>query len=370
MKRNLTMAAMLALLYGAAGAQSAVTMYGSVDGGLRYQTHATATGNKFSMGSNGTYSSNRLGFRDMEAIGGGNNVHFNLETGFNLGSGALNNTGNQLFERTAIVGVGGAWGTLDVGRQFSLSFKAIAAFDPFNVKYLSIIPATAATAGSQGSRANPLGFGIARFNNDIQYTGLFGPFTAYAEYAPGEVAGDAGLSSGAGRAMAAGGVYVAGPFSVGGSYTSRKINPSRPFADVLAAALPGAASLQDNKLWMLGAAYRAGALKISGGYSDEKQDWSAAAGGRVRAKNAWGGASYAVAPGWELTAAYYQTTGDYNQLTGADGKRQVWIAGATYALSKRSNLYVEMDRNGYQGAAIASGIVRQLGMAGGVNHLF
>ena len=63
----------------------------------------------------------------------------------------------------------------------------------------------------------------------------------YAEYAPGEVAGN----SGAGRASAVASVYNDGTFSIGGSYTARQINPSRPFSDVLATALPTSASTQD-----------------------------------------------------------------------------------------------------------------------------
>jgi predicted porin len=366
MKKSLITLALLAAFAETAVAQSSVKLYGSVDGGLRYVIHSTASTNKLSVGSNGTYSSNRLGFKGQEELGNDLNVHYNLETGFNLGTGALNNTNNQLFERTAIVGIGGSWGTLDVGRQFSVSFKAIAPFDPFNVKYLSIIPAMAATAGSQGSKANPLGFGVARFNNDIQYTGRFGPLIAYAEYAPGEVAGD----SSAGRAAAVGAVYNGGAWSVGASYTARKTNPSRPFSDVLATALPTAASKQDNQLWMVGASCQLGAARLRAGYSDEKQDWPAAAGGSVRAKNAWAGVSYVPAAAWEATAAVYQVKGDYNQVTGADGKRNLYIAGATYAMSKRTNLYFEIDRNKYMAAAIANGVVQQLGFSSGINHMF
>lgn len=193
-----------------------------------------------------------------------------------------------------------------------------------------------------------------------------GPLTAYAEYAPGEVAGD----STAGRAAAIGGVYNNGPFSVGASYTARKINPARPFPDVLATAVPTATSLQDNKLWMIGGGYSIGAARVTAGYSDEKQDWATAAGGSVRAKNAWAGVSYTVTPAWEVTGAYYQTKGDYNQVTGADGQRGVYIVGATYAMSKRTNLYFEADYNKLKAAAISNGIDKQVGVSSGINHVF
>ena len=71
-----------------------------------------------------------------------------------------------------------------------------------------------------------------------------------------------------------------------------------------------------------------------------------------------------------MTAAVYQVKGDYNQVTGADGKRNLYIAGATYAMSKRTNLYFEIDRNKYMAAAIANGVAQQWGFSSGINHMF
>jgi hypothetical protein len=39
-------------------------------------------------------------------------------------------------------------------------------------------------------------------------------------------------------------------------------------------------------------------------------------------------------------------------------------------MSKRSNLYVEIDRNKYQAAAIANGVERQWGVSSGINYMF
>ena len=103
------MLAAAALLPAAVSAQtSAVTVYGSIDGGVRYQTNVDAAGNGLLSTTSGNYYPNRLGFRGKEDLGNGLNAHFQLESGFNDKTGALDNTNNVLFNRTAAVGLGGA----------------------------------------------------------------------------------------------------------------------------------------------------------------------------------------------------------------------------------------------------------------------
>ncbi|HCN90568.1 MAG TPA: porin, partial [Oxalobacteraceae bacterium] len=165
MKKTLLALAVLGAFAGAASAQTAVTIYGSFDGGVRHVTNVDAAGDSITkMGSNGTYNSNRIGFKGVEDLGGGLNAHFDLETGFNTGTGTLDTpagTTGTLFNRSAYVGLGGAFGSVDLGRQYSVNFKTIGAYDPFAYKYTAIIPLAA-----QG--------GLTRLNNDIQYTGTFG----------------------------------------------------------------------------------------------------------------------------------------------------------------------------------------------------
>jgi predicted porin len=377
MKKSLLALAVLGAFAGTASAQSSVTIYGSFDGGLRNQTSAGKAGDpaanagtKTSVGSTGTYNSNRIGFKGVEDLGGGMNAHFVLETGFNTGTGALNNTISQLFDRAASVGIGGTWGSLDFGRQYSVSFKTIGVYDPFNYKYTGIIPLATAAAGSQGSASNPVGFGSTRFNNDIQYSGTFGPVTAYAEYALGEVTGD----NSAGRATAVGATYANGPLSLGAAYTQRKVNPALPFPSASAtgsANVATKASDQNNNQWTIGGAYKFGAARVALGYIDEKQDLRV--GGDAHVKNVWGGVSYAITPALELTGAYYRTKGDVT-IAGVEGKRDLFIVGANYALSKRTNFYADIDYNKYKNGAIGAfaplGVEKQTGVSVGINHLF
>lgn len=362
MKKSLLALAVLGAFAGVAQAQTSVTIYGSFDAGVRNQRDINAAGNsRTTMSSNGTYNSNRLGFKGVEDLGGGLNAHFTLESGFNSGTGALNNTDNRLFQRSAFVGLGGQWGSLDLGRQYTVAFKTVGAYDPFNYKFTGIIPLTGASV-SAGTRVD----------NDIQYTGTFGPLTARAEYALAESANGGRASNHA----AVGGTYANGPLSFGAAYTVRKAN---------VAGTGAPANLQDNKNWTVGGAFTFGPGRVAAGYQQETQD--RATGGEADQKNAWIGGSYDITPALGLTAAYYHTkvdAGAFGVGNTAAGKRGLFIVGATYALSKRTNFYADIDYAKYKDGlengptAITSqsslraapGQDSMMGVSVGINHLF
>ena len=374
MKKSLLALAVLGAFAGVAQAQTSVTIYGSFDAGVRNQQDQNAGGNsRTTMSSAGTYNSNRLGFKGVEDLGGGLNAHFTLETGFNSGTGANTDT-TRFFNRSAFVGLGGQWGSIDLGRQYTVAFKTVGAYDPFNYKYTAIIP-TAQASISAG----------VRNDNDIQYTGTFGPLTARAEYALGERTG----GGSGGTAAAVGATFANGPFSVGAAYTKR--NPDqRTAAQITAGAGP---IDRDNVHYTVGGAVTFGPARIAAGYARENQD--RAAGGETTQKNAWVGGSYDITPALGLSAAYYHTKADGFGLNGNnDGKRGLFIVGATYALSKRTNFYADVDYTKYKGALVspsagvantsglfgsnstqlglasAPGQDSQVGVSVGINHLF
>lgn len=335
MKKSLLALAVLGAFAATASAQTSITIYGSFDGGVRNLTNATPDGSKLTMGSNGTYNSNRIGFKGVEDLGGGLNAHFTLETGFNTGTGQLDTalTRNALFDRTASVGLGGAWGSLDLGRQYSVNFKTVGAYDPFSYKYTGIIP----LAG--------LG-GLTRLSNDIQYSGKFGGVGLMAEYALGEVAGS--TSNGATQAIGAN--FAGGGFNVGAAYTQGK--RGAVVAD------------QDLRNWTVGGAYATGPFRLAVGYNDFKQDVATATNTRV--KDWWLGGSYSITPAAALSVAYYETKNTANTPLGsADLKSKLFIVGGTYALSKRTNFYADVDNRRF-----SNGNSTQTGLSVGINHLF
>jgi predicted porin len=109
-----------------------------------------------------------------------------------------------------------------------------------------------------------------------------------------------------------------------------------------------------------------GATTVKLAHAREEQD---AAGAGYRNQITWAGASYQATPALDLTLAFYHSR--YSGPVAAEGKRDLLLFGASYALSKRTNLYAEFDLNRYQGALLpASGQDRQRGASAGINHLF
>ncbi|MRV72052.1 porin [Duganella sp. FT92W] len=348
MKKSL-LALALAAAMPSAFAQSNVQFYGAIDAGLRYQTNVDAAGNHLLSVGSGQYYSNRLGLRATEDLGGGLNAHFQLESGFNSKTGALDNTNNVLFNRTAAVGLGGAWGAVDLGRQYSIGFRTELFLDPFNHHYTGLVPLSSGSGTSLPAAATAAGLGASsssgtRFNNDVQYTGTFHGLTVRAEYAPGEVAGD----SGKGSARAAGFSYAGHGVLAAGAYTHKQTTAGF-----------------DNHAVLLGGGVKLDAFTVKAGWARERQQ---AAATTYQNQTTFGGVSYQLNPAVELAGAVYRS--DYEDGK-ADGKRTLYLLGGSYHFSKRTNLYGEFDVNRYRGALIpASKQTGQRGIAVGVMHMF
>lgn len=136
-----TLLAVTALGFAAgASAQSSVQIYGIVDVGI---THATGSiADKTQLSSNGTAVS-QIGFRGTEDLGGGLKSGFWFEAQLNPdnGTGASSNTNNQTtgagpaggisFNRRSTVGIGGDWGEVRMGRDFTPYYYGLALYDPF-----------------------------------------------------------------------------------------------------------------------------------------------------------------------------------------------------------------------------------------------
>ncbi|SDR62251.1 Outer membrane protein (porin) [Paraburkholderia tuberum] len=173
-KTRIAMTAAAAIASAPVFAQSSVTLYGIVDTGIEFLTHATPTGGSVArmpvIGGGDVPS--RWGIRGTEDLGGGLKTVFTLESGFSASNGALQQ-GGRLFGRQAYVGLSGPWGQLTFGRQYSMTnwgmvesniigsggFGGLASFDPFLL--------------------------AARFDNDVVYMGTFYGVTVGASYSFG-----------------------------------------------------------------------------------------------------------------------------------------------------------------------------------------
>ncbi|MGH8779654.1 porin [Paraburkholderia sp.] len=320
-----------------AHAQSSVTLAGVIDGGARYISNGK--GSVVTMNSYGIYSANRLDLLGSEDLGNDWNAHFQLESGFITATGALDNTANLLFNRMSFVGIGSPYGSLDLGRQYTLAHDVLHDYDPFQFGYPGIVPLTPAVDGTH-------------FSNDIKYTGVWGPFRLGVEEAPGGIAGDFD----AGSAHGVGLNYKVGFFNIGGTYIHRTV-------------LIGTAYQPDDYV-ALGSELKFGTLRFSGGYMSETVDNPAPAAAS-RTENYWGGATWNASYDMALGAGYYITN-----LPTSHGRRNLGILSLAYLLSKRTRLYAESDYTTFHGSYITSTTLnaahasRQLAVSVGINHLF
>ena len=166
---------------GGAQAQSSVTIYGLVDAAVEHLTNVGATGDSTTRlpGLTGSAPS-RLGFRGTEDLGGGLKAVFTLESGFGVDSGTFNQ-GGRFFGRQAYVGVAGDWGSLTLGRQYSMLFWSQLDAD--------ILGPNAYGSGSMDSYLPN-----ARMDNAIAYRGTFSGLTVGATYSFGRDSVNAGPS--------------------------------------------------------------------------------------------------------------------------------------------------------------------------------
>lgn len=154
-------------------AQSSVTIFGAVDLNVAHGSGSIAS--KTSLVSS-EYSISALGFRGREDLGGGQFASFWLESGFNAdtGAGQATNTNNQAsgaapaglaggqgitFNRRSTVGIGGNWGEIRLGRDYTPQYRNLA-FEPF-----------ASTGGAFGQNLGSIITGVTsvRASNSVQY---------------------------------------------------------------------------------------------------------------------------------------------------------------------------------------------------------
>lgn len=169
MKKTLLAAALMAGFAGVAHAETSVTLYGILDGGIGYQkfksteTYVNGAGASFEQKKtgmiNGIQSGNRWGLKGSEDLGDGLRAVFQLESGFDLSTGK-SAQGGRLFGRHATLGLAGdSWGQLDFGRQTNIASKYLPGVaDPFGGGF------DQANIGGAFTAAN-----TARYDNMVMY---------------------------------------------------------------------------------------------------------------------------------------------------------------------------------------------------------
>ena len=333
--------------------QSAVGIYGIADLGVRHTSgldasNAPTSSNTDSMGS-GIDTTSRLGFRGSEDLGGGLKAEFNFESGLNVNTGATANT--KFFDRAAVVGLGGAWGTVLSGRQTTLLADAVGVVDPLGNRYASFNPNIQIAAlsghklgqeyGSAGSST-----GSYRLDNAIKYIGKFGNLSSRLMYGVGGQADSSTKLSSTGASL----TYEDGRWATTLAYSQFKT----------------VANL-DLTAYFGGVSAKLGASKLSVSYGQHEAQTSATA--KTENKTLGLGVNHPITDNLNLVATYYKVDRTRTGLA-ADGFNRM-VTFAEYVLSKRSLVYAEIDstrwKNNYQGTG-NSGTGK--GFSLGIKHSF
>jgi predicted porin len=299
MKKTSLAIALLSLLPLAAQAQTNVTIYGVADASIgREDSDAPGVGSR-TVVSSGTQSTSRIGFRGTEDLGNGLKALFNFEAGVALDNGAADAAG--LFQRRAVVGLQGAFGTVTVGREYSPIAAVILASDPLGHGFYG-----SSLAGFGTLRAT------RRLSNSVNYKSeSLSGFTALAAYSAGERT----PSDPSGDLAGVGLEYRNGPVYVGGGYHQ---------VERLATG--------DDKELAFGAGVNFGAFDLRGSYMEADPE-----GANNEFRHYILGGSYTAGVNKFFLAAHQQ-----RMETGGRGKG--FSLAYTYTLSKRTNLYTSYAR--------------------------
>lgn len=322
-----------AISCGAVCAQSNVTIYGRLDLGLRYTSHANSAGDSRKSVDPGSLSGSRLGFRGTEDLGGGMKALFTLEQGINPDLGTLAQSGRG-FGRQSWVALQTSFITATLGRQYSPIYVIEAYNEPFG-PYNLLEPGFIYDNYTGGTR----------WDNALKLESQFAGFTVGGMFAAGE--GTAGHKQGLSAS------YAGGPFSVNAAWQQTR----------------NLAGRKDHKAWTLGGTWDIAPVKLFLSYLDHDSETNA------QSNKVWStGVNVAVTPLLDLVLGYYRDT-----QTSPRHKKQLVAAMANYKLSKRTNVYVQADRGeqsaGYANAfdagyAYPKGINDRSTLTTGIRHVF
>lgn len=364
MKKTLLAAALIAGFAGVAQAETSVTLYGILDGGIGYQKISGNTsrnaadpgtnldGKRVGM-INGIQSGNRWGVKGSEDLGNGLRAVFQLESGFDLGTGR-HAQNDRLFGRQATLGLAGdSWGQLDFGRQTNIGSKYFGAIDPFGLGFDQANMGAAFTAVNTN-----------RYDNMVMYqTPNFSGFqfgVGYSFNADGSQTWDRDITVPGGityntkdankKAITTGLRYANGPVAVALAYDQVK-------SGLTAAQAAAGADNVTIKSWNLGGSYDFEVVKLHLAAGQTRDGMFAAPTyGDFNAGNAFVGRdglkinSYLVglsAPIGNGTLMGSWTMADPTSSpdlpAGAPeqqwDKQNTFSLGYTYGLSKRTNVY-------------------------------
>ncbi|MGD9944007.1 MAG: porin [Burkholderiaceae bacterium] len=335
MKKSLLAVAVAAALPAAAFAQTNVQLYGIADAGIAVIDRGSNLSNSFRVES-GMQSTSRWGIRGTEDLGGGLNAVFNLENGYSIDTGASDASSAGLFQRRAVVGLSGGFGTVLLGRDYTAGFTAWGVTDIMGYGLFGNQLTYTASAGGITTRGQ----------NGIYYTSpVFGGLTVRAFYQTGERETD---PKSLGNGMGASVVYMGGPLRLQGFYQQFKVSDGTP------------TGTGNQKEYGLGGGFDFGGFRVVAAYGEADP---IGANNKVK--------SFSVGAGIKVGVGEILVQGIQIQRDIASGTKPKGTAlGLAYVhpLSKRTNLYatIGQTRNNSAGNFVLRGSGAPVGAPGAV----
>jgi predicted porin len=291
-----------------AAALAQVTVFGTIDGGLRNQSKASVAGGDESnlVVTDGLRTTNRLGFRGSEDLGGGLMANFWMEGqhASDTGATAINTA------RKTVVGLSKGGMSLDIGRDYTVNFKTQGIYDPMSYTYTGITPAAGTnTAG-------------VRFSNLVTAGFRFGPGGIRVDYTTGGGQNPDGLP----------GDDTGDGFGINGDFAFGPVTIAAAFSSVEADNIGNGIDTTN-----VGAAYKMGAFTFRAGWSNTENDATT-----VETPLWMLGVQYAISPTLNARFGYYNMETETAGVTGQERKQM--IVALDYYLSKRTTAYVAYDR--------------------------
>jgi len=299
MKQKLLAVALVSALPLFAHAQSSVTVYGTLDASIGVENNDAPGTESRTVVQSGTQSASRIGFRGTEDLGNGLKALFNIEASIAADTGG---TDSNLWQRRAVVGLQGDFGTLTVGREYSPIAAVAAASDILGHGfYGSSLVVFNTPTGAQPRLTR-------RLSNSVNYkSNAVSGFTVGAAYSTGE----SNIQDGPTGDLAGVSVeYANAGFYLGAGYHQ---------IERLASG--------DDKEYGVGAGYKFGPFEVRAGYLAANPE-----GGNNKYEQANAGVSYEVG-----VNKFFLNYNQQELETGAKG-RGVTLA-YSYTLSKRTNIY-------------------------------
>jgi predicted porin len=389
MKNRIVAAIFIGACCQIAQAKEGVQLYGVIDMGIERLTYDNTSLNR--LGS-GVQSTDRIGIRGTENLGGGLQTFFDVETGF-CGNGTNSFPGSLVYKgdgsavgssfcsgggfmgRLSVLGLKSHYGVFKAGRFYSLNYDNLVKIDPF-------------MTGMTGAVKNIdlAGYNFVRFSQAVSYkTPNFGGLTGALLYSFGGQPG--GFSKGQSyelnldyksKKWTAGFDYLKSnhPYTAG-----TKFNPyvalAWEFGPVATLTQQGSFN---NEVVQLYGGYDFSVARVTALYSDEKygQGLPYAAGHFSPHLKIWMLGATVPLPRGKLLASIARRS----DLNKADTTATQMAIGYVYPLSKQTNIYASYSRisndsatdlyvgdNGFTAQGTVGGASAS-GLAVGLRHFF